>query len=140
MKKLAVTGASIFAGLAMSIATIPVVNAKTVVKQIDNETLQVVNYRGKPPFQRRIINLNDDNAVEFARFEERVETSPKTHTSTVRKTGPKGKGAAYARRNVSSQSREAVEFSRFEETDSQAVKSHRMWRGAPGKSRRLLTD
>lgn len=140
MKKMAITSAGIFAGLAMSVVAIPAVSAQTIVKQIDDDTLQVIDYRGKPPFKRQIISLSDTNAAEFARFEERVETSPKPFSGTARRAGPQGKSVPYARQGVSGQPEEIAEFSRFEETDGQAAKSHRLWHGAPGKSRRLLTD
>lgn len=51
------------------------------------ERLHVANVRSRPPFERRIVTVSAENAVEFARFEE-VEQ----RVDTGRRVGPPGKG------------------------------------------------
>ncbi|PCH61496.1 MAG: hypothetical protein COC05_00785 [Gammaproteobacteria bacterium] len=139
MKKLAISSTGIVAGLALCIFAIPSVNAQTVVKRIDGDVVQTVNYQGKPPFKRQITRLDGTNAAEFARFEEQRGEPVKSLSTNVRRAGPPGKSVPYRGRRVAIQ--EVAEFARFEESDAPvAARSNRIWRGAPGKSRRLLTD
>lgn len=58
----------------------------TVLPEV-GERLHVVDARGRPPFRRQIVDIDADNAVEFARFE---ETRPSS--GERRRFGPPGKG------------------------------------------------
>ena len=118
MKKLAISSASIVAGLTLCVLAIPSVNAQTVVKRIDNDVAQTVNYRGKPPFKRQTIRLDGSNAAEFARFEERGSEPAKSLSTNVRRAGPPGKSVPYRGRATK---QEVAEFSRFEETSAPAA-------------------
>lgn len=103
-------------------------DAGTVVHQIDDENLMVINYQGKPPFKRTLINVSDTAA--FARFEAQVSSSAVDVESVhkVRRGAP-GKQLSVVRRNAASGGQ--VEFARFEETSES--RQLRRWRGAPGK-------
>lgn len=51
------------------------------------DRVHVTQARARPPFDRRIVTVTAENAVEFARFE---ETAPRIDSG--RRVGPPGKG------------------------------------------------
>ena len=106
------------------------VSAQTVIGKTPDGDLRVVDYKGKPPYKRRIISVQD---AEFARFEE-INNSVVVTTGSDRRNGPAGKAlpAQFARVQRVNEA-ELSQFARFEETESTGSK--RMWRGAPGKGR-----
>lgn len=108
-------------------------SAQTVVSETPDGDLRVVDYSGKPPFERRIIRAED--SADFARFEA-LEDTVMVATGTSRRGGPAGKSlpAQWARVERVNEA-DISQFARFEETD--AAGSSRMWRGAPGKGRAL---
>jgi hypothetical protein len=61
--------------------------ARRSVVPAAGDRVHVAQLRARPPFERRIVTVSADNAVEFARFEE-VEPRP----DTGRRVGPPGKG------------------------------------------------
>lgn len=109
----------------------------TTVRRIDNDTLMVIDYSGKPPFKRRFVDQGE-SPVEFARFEEMTDGTL-TVGAVSRRSGPPGKSLPGQRARVTSDAGEIAEFARFEESGEESS-SPRMWRGAPGKGRPLLGD
>ena len=96
-------------------------SAQTVVNETSAGDLQVLNYSGKPPFKRQLIQADD-----------RVLIS----TSSKRRTGAPGKSLPAQVARVERVAMEDIaNIARFEEVESN--RSTRMWRGAPGKGRRL---
>ena len=124
----------ILAGLALSLASLPPV-AQAMIRQIDSETLVVVDYRGKPPFERRYIS-REASPAEFARFEELAESSSQPQLTSSGRSGPPGKSLPIRRMRMGG-AQQVAEFARFEES-SGASSTPRIWRGVPGKGRPLL--
>lgn len=109
-------------------------SAQTVVGETAGGDLMVVDYKGKPPYKRRIVSA--DNSAEFARFEALQDTVLVT-TSAGRRSGPPGKSLPLQQARVERVPEADIsQFARFEETG--AAGSTRMWRGAPGKGRPRL--
>ena len=128
MKKIMLAGA--LAGITLGLAALPA-GAQTTVRQIDADTLQVVDYSGKPPFQRRVIT-REGSPQQFARYAGLVDYDPQPLFASGGRAGPPGKSLPAQRARVSGDIEEISEFARFEESSEPAT-SPRRWRGAPGK-------
>ena len=128
MRKILFTGA--LAVMTTSLAILPAA-AQTTVRQIDADTLQVIDYSGKPPFQRRVIT-RDGTPSQFARFAELVDHDPQPLFASSGRAGPPGKSLPAQRVRVSGDAAEIAEFARFEES-GEAPGSARRSHGAPGK-------
>jgi hypothetical protein len=91
--------------------------AEKVIRQIDENTVSITNFSGKPPFQRRIVAIDNLSAAEFARFEE-MRAEPAVDASRIGETitvvDYRGK-PPFSRRVVEIDETNAVEFARFEE-------------------------
>ena len=118
-------------GLAFSAIT----NAAPNVSEIDADTLRVVHYDGKPPFERRIIHRSN-NPELFARYAPMAENAPRVFITAERSGGAPGKNLPNFVQRVSTDPQEIAEFARFEES-SEANRNTRRWRGAPGKARAI---
>ncbi len=126
----------LLAVLPMSLA-----NAGTVVRQIDESTLLVVEYRGKPPHKRRFVTA--DETAAFAHYQEIMDRPSRTLFAGVFRAGPPGKSLPHSRRARTidaEQQTEQVEFARFEEVTVEEKPTRRFWRGAPGKGLPSLRD
>ncbi len=108
-------------------------SAQTVVNETSAGDLQVINYSGKPPFKRQLIQANE--RTSYPVFDE-MQDSVLVSTSSKRRRGAPGK---FLPAQVARVERVAAEdianIARFEEVESN--RDVRMWRGAPGKGRRL---
>jgi hypothetical protein len=60
-----VVASLVIAGLAA-----PAAVADTSMRQIDEDTVLITDFHGKPPYQRRYVQVDDLSVVQFARFEE----------------------------------------------------------------------
>lgn len=109
----------------------PPVDAQTIVRQIDEQTLQVIDYSWKPPYKRRYIAVEQGEAAGFARFEAGREQPGQT--ALAGRAGSPGKTIPGQRLRRQG---EVAEFARFEETDQERAVPARLWRGAPGKAHR----
>ena len=108
-------------------------SAQTVVNETSAGDLQVVNYSGKPPFKRQLIQADD--RASYPMFNA-IEDSVLISTSSKRRTGAPGKSLPAQVARVERVAMEDISnITRFEEVESN--RSTRMWRGAPGKGRRL---
>jgi hypothetical protein len=108
--------------------------ADPVMRQIDENTVSITDYKGKPPFRRRIVNIDDLSASEFARFEElgsEVAVDRSRIGETVTVVDYRGK-PPFRRSVVEIDESNVVEFARFEEVTEDAEDRPRR-RGAPGK-------
>ena len=125
----------------LALIPLSLANAGTVVRQLDEATLLVVEYRGKPPHKRRIVTA--DEPVAFAHYQEIMDRPTRTLFAGVFRAGPPGKSFPHSRRlrdvNAEQQT-EQVEFARFEETTVEEEPKRRFWRGAPGKGRPIIRD
>ncbi len=121
--------------LALAVVTGPLmaldVQARTVVRQIDEHTLQVTNYDGRPPFKRSFVTIND--AAEFARFEQMVDADRRPVLSANTRGAPGKSVPSMSRRAVRGSESETAEFARFELDQAERANPARMWQGAPGK-------
>lgn len=109
-------------------------SAQTVVGETADGDLRIVDYRGKPPFARKIVS--EENSAEFARFEA-LDDTVLVATGTSRRSGAPGKSLPAQRARIERVNEADIsQFARFEESD--AAGSTRMWRGAPGKGRPRL--
>lgn len=107
--------------------------ADPVYRQIDENTVSITDFSGKPPFRRRIVKIDDLTAAEFARFEEvagdiAVDGSRIGQTVTV--VDFRGK-PPFRRSTVQIDEDNLAEFARFEEVTETADKPRR--RGPPNK-------
>lgn len=115
--------------------------AGTVVRELDETTLMVTEFRGKPPHKRFIVNADDSAA--FARYQEIMEQPAQRLFAGVFGGGAPGKSIQRVRRvrDVdASEQVERVEFARFEETSADDKPARRFWRGAPGKGLPSISD
>ena len=110
--------ASILITLAAAALTVPAIAANAAPDAGADNKLRVTEFRGRPPFARRVMQQSAD----LARFEE-TAAAP-----AVRETRFRGR-PPYSR-NVSSPVADA-DLARFEETTQDAAKPGR--RGPPGK-------
>ena len=116
-------------------------NAGTVVRQLDEATLLVVEYRGKPPHKRRFVTA--DETAAFAHYQAIMDRPSRALFAGVFRAGPPGKSLPHSRRVRTidaEQQAEQVEFARFEEVTVEEKPTRRFWRGAPGKGRPSLRD
>jgi len=108
-------------------------SAQTVVNETLAGDLQVVNYSGKPPFKRQIIPASE--RASYPVFDE-IEDSVLISTSSNRRRGAPGKSLPAQVARVERVARgDIANIARFEEVERN--RDMRMWRGAPGKGRRL---
>lgn len=128
MKKFMLAGA--LTGITFGLAALPSA-AQTTIRQIDPDTLQVVDYSGKPPFQRRVIT-REGSPQQFARFAELSDYDPQPLFASSGRAGPPGKSLPAQRVRISGDAGEIAEFARFEESSDPAP-TPRRWRGPPGK-------
>jgi len=109
--------------------------AGTVVRELDETTLMVTEFRGKPPHKRFIVTADD--AAAFARYQDIMDRPQRRYFAGIFGGGAPGKSTPRSRRprNIDASAQgEQVEFARFEETEAAANKpTRRFWRGAPGK-------
>ena len=106
-------------------------SAQTVVREVANGDLLVVNYSGKPPFKRQTVSRDHALYARYAALNESVMIA----SATTDRAGPPGKSLpAQSARMERIPEAEITRFARFEETDRAG--QSRMWRGAPGKGRR----
>lgn len=131
--------------LAIVLATlVPLGSAQagTVVRELDETTLLVTEFRGKPPHKRFIVTADD--AAAFARYQEIMDQPQRRYFAGLFGGGAPGKSIHRPRRvgnTDASEQIEQVEFARFEETTEAADKpTRRFWRGAPGKGRPSVSD
>lgn len=118
------------AGLFFSMGTA----GQTVVRQLDNGQLSVVDYTGKPPFKRRLVSEQDGEL--WQRYSALVD-SVRVADTRMAQAGPPGKNRpAQVARIDRVPAAELTTFARFEETGEPA--NTRLWRGAPGKGRPQL--
>ena len=108
--------------------------AGNVVHQLDDDTLVVTRFKGKPPHQRIFINRSHE-AEKFGLYQQLVGIRPVPLFAVKNRCAP-GKSTGITRQRVSSDIVELTELARFEETEESAGPSTRSWRGAPGKGRR----
>jgi hypothetical protein len=105
------------AALALGVATPLVAAGDTVVKQIDANSVLVVDYSGRPPFKRRVVALDDLSVTELARFEEVTEPVVDTSRLGEKITVVDYRGKPPFKRRVEEiDASNAAEFARFEET------------------------
>lgn len=109
----------VFTAIGLGTAALPSMGG-TVAHRIDGDTLMVIDYSGKPPFERRVVNRGDSPAV-FARYEQ-LAGEPTTG-AVERRAGPPGKSLPAQRSRA------------IGDTEEVAVDSSRLWRAAPGKGR-----
>lgn len=125
-------------------ALIPLSTAQagTVVRELDDTTLLVTEFRGKPPHKRFVVTA--DEPVAFARYQEIMDRPQRVYFAGIFGGGAPGKSIQRPRRagNIdASEQGEQVEFARFEETEAAADKpTRRFWRGAPGKGRPSVSN
>lgn len=115
--------------------------AGTVVRELDETTLLVTEFRGKPPHKRFIVNA--DNTAAFARYQEIMDQPAQRLFAGVFGGGAPGKSIQRVRRAPDADASEQVqrvEFARFEETEADDKATRRFWRGAPGKGLPSVTD
>jgi hypothetical protein len=107
--------------------------ADPVMRQIDENTVSITDYRGKPPFRRRIVKMDDLSSAEFARFEE-ITTEAALDSDRIGEkmqvVDYRGK-PPFKRRSVEIDDSNVAEFARFEEQTEPAQRLRR--RGPPGK-------
>jgi hypothetical protein len=108
--------------------------ADPVIRQIDENTVSITDFSGKPPFRRRTVKIDDLSVAEFARFEElssevAVDSSRIGETVTV--VDFRGK-PPFRRSVVQIDEANVAEFARFEEVPDAQDRPRR--RGAPGKN------
>ena len=106
------------AALTLGVAA-PLAAAETIVKQVDANSVLVVDYSGRPPFKRRVVEIDALSATELARFEERigpVEVDASRIGERISIADYRGK-PPFRRRSVEIDASNAVEFARFEESD-----------------------
>ena len=121
-------------GLSLSLVSLSPM-AHAAIRQIDSDTLAVVDYRGKPPFERHFISP-DVRPAAFARFEDLAKQDSRHQITPYRSPGPPGKSLPARRMRIGGDQK-VTEFARFEEGD-EALPALRRWRGAPGKGQPLL--
>ena len=102
--------------------------AQTVVKQLNDDTLRVTQYKGKPPLKRTVIT-RDAHPALFAHYAELIDHNPQPLFISTSRNGAPGKSLPRQAGRVSGEPQEVTEFARAEESQD-----HRQWRGAPGKS------
>lgn len=122
--------------LAGSLSAASAAHADTSFRQLDGDRVMVTDFSGKPPFERRIVSIDELSAADQAKLE-----SPAPSAALVGAASP---GIAAAglrsrppfRRDASVESAQAARFARFEEVsetetakETETVKR----RGAPGK-------
>jgi hypothetical protein len=108
--------------------------ADPVMRQIDENTVSITDFRGKPPFRRRIVKIDDLSSAEFARFEE-ITTEAAADESRIgeRVTVVDYRGKPpFKRRSVEIDEANVAEFARFEEVTEEPEQRSRR-RGPPGK-------
>lgn len=110
-------------------------SAQTNITQLDTDTIRVIDYSGKPPHKRLIIN-KDTQPQLFGHYAERV-TYEVTPSLLSQRRGAPGKSLPRSVLKVSSEPGEIAEFARFEEEPVSTETTQRAWRGAPGKGRSL---
>ena len=115
--------------------------AGTVVREIDDSTLLVTEFRGKPPHKR--FTVTSDDAEAFAHYQEVMDRPQRRYFAGIFGGGAPGKSIHRPRRtgNIdASEQVQQVEFARFEETEAAQKPTRRFWRGAPGKGRPSIND
>jgi len=131
MKRYKLKGCALLAGLSLALSALPA--AADSVRQLSGDTLQVVDFQGKPPFKRRTVSAQS-NPAEFARLEALRDAQPRPLFASEQRGAP-GKNLPRQSQRVSSEPGELAEFARFEESAEPSAASARHWRGAPGKGR-----
>ena len=133
MNKQATTAIGIAATLIVGAFGAHSAAADPVIRQIDENRVSITDFRGKPPFRRRIVDIGDLSPAEFARFETlatdaAVDESRIGHR--VKVVDFRGK-PPFKRRTVEIDASNTAEFARFEELDVREERPRRS--GPPGK-------
>lgn len=118
--------------IAMSMLLASTALAGTLVKQLDADTISVLQLKGKPPHKR--FTVSRDQGATYAYYADRIDHKPQPLLISERRKVP-GKNLPSKVLSVTTDRSEIVEFSRFEETASESPTPGRLWRGAPGKGR-----
>jgi hypothetical protein len=92
---------------------------------VEGERLWIVDYSGKPPFERRAVT-----AAEFARFEEAKRVDAPKIGERLRVANYQGR-PPFRRQLVEIDANDVAEFARFEETKPASDERRRF--GPPGK-------
>lgn len=123
-------------GFALAAGSGPTLLAQTVVTQLDEDTIRVVQHKGKPPHKRMTISRYTSPGI-YAHYVELIDYNPRPLFASLARYGAPGKNLPRTVRRVSGDQQELAEFARFEETtEARAAGSDgRQWRGAPGKAR-----
>jgi hypothetical protein len=104
-----------------------------IYRALDGDRVEVTTFEGKPPHSRRIVNVKDLSAAEFARFEETKEDPAIDRSKIgqkVRIIDRSGK-PPFSQRVVTITEENAAEFARFEE-ETEAPK--KVFKGPPARS------
>lgn len=104
------------------------------VTQVNQDTLRVVDYSGKPPYKRRMISASTAPEA-FDRYSSLLDHTPQALQTTNRRSGPPGKSVGRQGIRINARPIETSEPSSAPE-DNGPTNPHRMWRGAPGKNTR----
>ena len=92
--------------------------ADVSMRQLDADRVMITDFKGKPPFKRRIVAIDDLSPTEFARFEA-ITAEPVIDTARigqrVQVVDFRGK-PPFKRQTVEIDASNASTFARFEET------------------------
>jgi hypothetical protein len=98
---------------------VTVAQAEPNMRRLDDDRVMITEFKGKPPFKRRIVKIDQLSPTEFARFEALRPDSAIDSSRVgerVRTVDFRGK-PPFRRQTVKIDASNASEFARFEETD-----------------------
>lgn len=122
MKVHKLSSLTVAATIAAGVFAASAVSADTVVRRLDDNSLLVVDYSGKPPFKRQVVALDELSSTELARFElmtRPVEIDSSRIGETITVVEFRGK-PPYKRQVIEIDATNAAQFAQFEEVSEVA--------------------
>jgi hypothetical protein len=134
MKVHPVSSLTVAAALAVGAFASSAASADSVVRRIDENRVLVVDYRGRPPFKRQVVELDALSSTELARFElmaRPAEVDSARIGETITVVDFRGK-PPYKRQVIEIDAANVAQFARFEEV-TEEVRERPLRPRFPGK-------